>query len=246
MKISTKNLEGIPEIQTLKNLCKSISALEAIICRDWELRYYSYQNNWDEELGEEYFEMRNGQGDQFSILFSKFGAIINGFAHESEMANWEEIVIEQKGFLKKMFGKKETEMKQNIWKGVIENIPDEFKHFIFGEPIKSIGTTFCIWRKNDETKWNIGEIDFPKDKYADGSSDLLYILDNNPATYRKWALEYYDEHFEDRKLKIETVKHFYDSQKITKKIVLELNPEIEDFEELKNELREIGYDNVEF
>lgn len=246
MKISTKNLEGIPEIQTLKNLCKSISALEAIICRDWEFRYYSYQNNWDEELGEEYFEMQNGQGDQFSILFSKFGAIINGFANESEMSNWEEVEIEQKGFLKKMFGKKETELKQNIWNGVMDNIPEEFKHFIFDEPIKSIGTTFCIWRKNDETKWNIGEIDFPKDNYADGSSDLLYILDNNPATYRKWALEYYDEHFENRKLKIETIKHIYDSQKITKEIVLELNPEIEDFEELKNDLIEIGYDNIEF
>ncbi len=246
MKISTQNLEGIPEISTLKNLCKSISALEAIICREWESRYYSYQNNWDVELKEEYFEMRNGQGDQFSILFSKFGAIINGYDHESEMANWEEIEIDQKGFLKKMFGKKETEMKQNIWKGVIENVPTEFKAFILGEPIKSIGTTFCIWRKNEENKWNIGEIDFPKDKYTDGSANLLYILDNNPTTYRKWALEYYDEHFENNKLKIETVKHIYDSKKITKELILELNPEIEDFEELKNELKEIGYNNIEF
>jgi hypothetical protein len=202
MKISTKNLDGIPESSALNNLCKSISALEAIICRDWELRYYSYQNNWDKELGEEYFEMRNGQGDQFSILFSKFGAIINGFANESEMANWEEIEVEQKGFLKKMFGKKETKIQQNIWKGVIENVPTEFKTFILGEPIKSIGTTFCIWRKNEDRKWNVGEIDFPKNKYTDGSADLLYILDNNPATYRKWALEYYDEHFENTKLKI--------------------------------------------
>lgn len=48
MKISTKNLDGIPEISILKNLCKSLSAIEAIICRDWESRYYSYQNNWDE------------------------------------------------------------------------------------------------------------------------------------------------------------------------------------------------------
>ena len=246
MKISTKNLDGIPEISILKNLCKSLSAIEAIICRDWESRYYSYQNNWDEELGEEYFEMRNGQGDQFSILFSKFGAIINGFAHESEMSNWEEIEVEQKGFLKKMFGKKETEMQQNTWKGVIENVPTEFKSFILGEPIKSIGTTFCIWRKNEENKWNIGEIDFPKDKYTDGSADLLYILDNNPTTYRKWALEYYDEHFENTKLKIETVKHIYDSKKITKELILELNPEIEDFEDLKNELKEIGYDNIDF
>lgn len=246
MKISTKNLENLPEIETLKNLCKSISTLDAIICREWEFRYYSYQNNWDQTLGEECLEMRNGSGDSFFVLFSQNGAIINGFAHESEMSNWEEIEIERKGFFKKMFGKKETELRQNIWKGVIDNVPNEFKDFILGEPIKSIGTTFCIWRKNEDKYWKIGEVKFPKDKYGDGSEDLLYILDNNPETYKKWALEYYDEHFENNKLKLETVKHIYDFKTITKEIILELNPSIEDFEELKEELKVIGYDNINF
>lgn len=246
MKISTEDLQGIPPISELKNLCKSLAALDAIICRDWELRYYSYQHDWDEKENEEFFEMRNGEGDHFSILFSKNGAVINGFAHESKMAKWEEINIEQKGLLNKIFGKKETEIKQIIWKGVIEDLPPEFKSFIFGEPIKSIGTTFCIWRKNTENKWNIGQIDFPKDKYTDGSADLLYILDNNPSTYRKWALEYYAEHFENIGLKLETVKHIYDSLQITKDKIFELNPAIEDFEELKNDLEKIGYHSFEF
>jgi len=246
MKISTKNLENLTEIETLKKLCKSISTLDAIICREWEFRYYSYQKNWDKELGEECMEMRNGSGDQFFILFTKFGAVINGFAHESEMANWNEIEIEQKGFIKKMFGKKETEMKQNIWNGVIETVPKEFKSFLLGEPIKSIGTTFCIWRKYEDKTWKVGDIEFPKDIYSDGSADLLNILDNNPATYRKWALDYYDEHFENTKLKLETIKHIYDLKTITKEIILELNPEIEDFDELKAELKEIGYEKIDF
>ena len=246
MKISTKNLENLPKIETLRNLCKSISTLDAIICREWEYRYYSYQNDWDKELGEECLEMRNGSGDQFFILFSKDGAIINGFAHESEMSNSEEVEIERNGFFKKVFGKKETELKQNIWKGVIENVPKELKHFILGEPIKSIGTTFCIWRKNEDTSWNIGDIKFPKDNYGDGSEELLYILDNNPETYKNWALEYYDEHFENIKLDLETVKHIYNLKTITKEILLELNPDIEDFEVLKEELKTIGYNNINF
>jgi hypothetical protein len=246
MKISTKNLENLPEIETLKKLCKSISTLEAIISREWESRYYSYQNNWDENLGEECMEMRNGSGDYFYIMFSKYGAIINGYDHESEMCNWEEIEIEQKGFFNKLFGKKETELKQIIWKGVIENVPNEFKHFILGEPVKSNGTTFCIWKRNEDKTWNIGEIKFPKNKYSDGSEDLLNKLDNNPATYRKWALEYYEEHFEVLKLNLETVKHIYDFKTLTKEIILELNPNIEDFEELKKELKIIGYDNINF
>lgn len=246
MKISTKNLENLPEIETLKNLSKSIATLEAIICREWEFRYYSYQNDWDKELSEECLEMRNGSGDHFFILFSKNGAIINGFAHESEMSNWIEVEIERNGFLKKMFGKKETELKQNIWKGVIENVPNKLKHFILGEPIKSIGTTFCIWRTNEDPTWNIGDVKFPKDNFGDGSENLLHLLDNNPETYKDWALEYYEEHFENIKLKLETVKHIYNLKTITKEIVLELNPFIEDFEKLKEELQIIGYDNINF
>jgi hypothetical protein len=246
MTISTRNLNNIIEIDILKKLCKSISTLDAIICREWQYRYYSYLNNWDENLGEECMEMRNGSGDYFFILFSKNGAIINGFAHESDMSNWEEVEIEQKGFLTKIFDKKETELRQNIWKGVIENVPNEFKDFILGEPVKSKGTTFCIWRKNDDENWKIGEIEFPNDEYGDGSADLLYILDNNPETYKDWALDYYDEHFENCELKLETIKHIYDFKTLTKEIILELNPFIEDFEELKEELKIIGYDNISF
>ena len=188
--------------------------------------------------------MRNGSGDQFFILFSKFGAVINGFAHESEMNGWEEVEIVEKSFFKRVFGKKESELIQDIWNGVVENVPDEFRDFILSEPVKSVGTTFCIWRKNEDKHWKIGNIEFPKDNYGDGSADLLKILDNNPETYIKWALNYYEGNFENTKLKLETVKYIYESKMITKEIVLELKPEIEDFDVLENELKEIGYDNV--
>jgi hypothetical protein len=242
--ISTKNLAQLPGIDTLRRLCQSLAVLDAIISEDWELRYYSYNRFWSEGRQEEFFQMRDGSGDEFQILFSPAGCVINGLAHESGMSKWIEKEVEAKSLREKLsgiFGGRKKVREQVIWKGVVDSLPAEFHDFIFGEPVKSIGTTFCIWRKTDDAQWNIGNIDFPKDDYGDGSADLLYILDNDPQTYRAWALDYYDETFEDHKLKLESVKHVYDHKPISRKLAQQINPGIEDFEALKKELDEIGY-----
>lgn len=114
--ISTKNIQTLPDRKILQHICKSISVLDAIISQEWEYRYYSYNCKWAEN--EEFCEMRNGSGDQMLILFREDGCVINGFAHEFEQ-----------------------EDKQKL----THNLPPNFEIFIFGEPIKTIGTTFCIW-----------------------------------------------------------------------------------------------------
>jgi hypothetical protein len=245
MIISTKNLTPLPDIATLQKLCKSLATLDAIICREWESRYYSYNNAWDKNKMEEYFEMRDGCGDQFQILFSSDGVVINGYAHESEMNNWIEREVAPTTFMgkvKAIFGEQITVSEPKIWKGVIDRLPEVFKNFMYGEPIKSIGTTFCIWRQHTENSWKIGNIKFPEDEYGDGSADLLYILDNDPKTYKNWAIEYYDQfECDDKKLNLKSVKHIYDFKPLTKDIVLELNPDIEDWDSLKKDLEEISY-----
>lgn len=244
-KISTRNLAQLPDIETLRRLCRSLATLDAIISEDWESRYYSYNRFWHKDRQEEFFQMRDGSGDEFQIMFSPAGCVINGLANESVMNKWIEKEVEAKSFKEKlsgMFGGRKTVSEQVIWKGVVDSVPAEFQEFIFGEPVKSIGTTFCIWRKTGDTQWHIGNIDFPKDHaYGDGSADLLYILDNDPQTYRKWALEYYEETFAEQKLKLESVKHVYEHKPITRKIARQINPGIEDFEALRKELDEIGY-----
>jgi len=219
--------------------------LEAIICPEWEYRYYSYQKEWSET--EEFCEMRNGQGDQMLMVFSKNGTCINGFAHESEMNGWKNIPIEEKkSFVEKLFGSKKetkTELTQIIPKGVVDNLPKVFNDFIFGEPVKSIGTTFCVWQTELDNNWKIGKVDLPKDEYKDGSNDLLQLLDGKPLTYKNWAEEYYEENFEENELKLELVEKIYKGAIITKELVLELNPELDDFEQLKSDLNEIGYEH---
>lgn len=241
-KISTRHLTALPDVEILQRLCKSLATLDAVICREWEYRYYSYSNDWDKVKQEELFEMRDGSGDEFQILFSRHGAIINGLAHESEMSIWIEKEIEPVTFkdkLDKFFGLTKKTVEQQIWEGITDTIPDEFRGFIFSEPIR--GTTFCIWRRTSDESWNIGNIQFPNNEYGDGSEDLLYILDNNPSTYQKWATEYYDEQFDTYELPLDLVKHIYDLKPLTKEIALILNPNIDDFDQLKIDLNQIGY-----
>lgn len=236
---STENLDHLPKPNDLQRICKSISALEAIISPEWEYRYYSYQKDWGE--GEEFCEMRDGQGDQMLILFTKNGICINGFAHESQMNGWKQIQIEEKkSFKEKLFGTKnepKTELRQEIFNGVLDSLPEVFNEFIYGEPVKSIGTTFCIW--SIENDWKIGEIKLPNDNYKDGSKDLLQLLDGRATTYKNWAEEYYEKEF-----KIELIESVYAGNPISKELVLELNSEIEDWEVLKTELQEIGFENT--
>lgn len=236
---STEHLAEIPKPSALQSICKSISTLEAIISPEWEHRYYSYQKNWAE--GEEFCEMRNGQGDQVLILFKEKGICINGFAHESQMNGWKNTQIEEKkSFKEKLFGTKKapkSELRQEIPKGVLDSLPKVFNDFIYGEPVKSIGTTFCIWSINND--WKVGDIILPNDNYKDGSRDLLQLLDGRATTYRNWAEEYYEKEFN-----IELIKSVFAGNPISRELVLALNSEIENFEALKTELEEIGFKNT--
>lgn len=215
--LSTQHLSALPTIADMRQTCKIIAVLDAILSPEWEYRYYSYNAQWDEDHQEEVASMRNGEGDEYMILFDANGAIINGFAHESEMNGWQE------------------NGKQNIWKGVIDDVPQEFQNFIQTEPIPSLGTTFCIWRKHTDNAWQIGKIDFPVDDYRDGS-EMLSILDGKPATYHAFAEEYYE-----LSLKLEWIEYVYSQNTITKEFVLKLNPDFTDWELLKDDLEEIDF-----
>jgi len=120
-------------------------------------------------------------------------------------------------------------------------LPKVFHEFIFGEPVKSIGTTFCIWYTPSDSNWVTGQIEFPKDDYKDGSSDLLKLLDGQATTYKQWAEDYYEEEFDARELKLAAVEKIYQKNIITKELVLDINPDLENFENLKSDLNEIGY-----
>lgn len=149
--------------------------------------------------------MRNGQGDEMHVLFREDGSAINGFAHEYEQQD-----------------------KLNLTNG----LPSIFHEFVFGEPVNSIGTTFCLWT-TELKNWQVGQLE----SYEDNSEEMLNIFDGNPQTYINWATDYY----EMDNIPLETVSKVYNGQPLTKQIVLSLVEELEDWQQLEKDLNVIDY-----
>ena len=240
--VSTQNLDALLSINDLKKVCKAIAVLDAIICQEWEYRFYSYNSKWAE--AEECATMRTGGGDEYHILFNQYGAVINGFAHESEMSPWYLVENTEKvpeTLLEKFqsFFRENSTVKEEkfiLWGGLYDNLPIEFHEFNYGEPIISIGTTFCIWRKFSCEKWHIGNIEFPNDDYKDGSEDLLKLLDGDAKKYQEHA-----EGFDFDKIPLKYIKHIYSGEVLDETIIRKINPDLEDWDLLISDLEEIGY-----
>ncbi|WP_241775155.1 hypothetical protein [Chryseobacterium sp. ERMR1:04] len=205
--ISTKDQTLLPNTKILQTICKAISALDAILSQEWEYRYYSYNNKWSDH--EEFFEMRDGSGNQMLILFPQNGCVINGFAHEYTQQSKQQLTT---------------------------NLPSIFNEFIFGEPVNSIGTTFCLWTI-EEKNWQTG----PLESYEDNSKEMLSIFNGNPQTYIDWATEYFEDSYKETGIPLETVAKIYTGETLTKEMVLTIVEEIEDWEQLETDLLEIGY-----
>ena len=205
--ISTKNYSLLPDRKSLKAICKAISVADAILSQEWEYRYYSYQSKWSED--EEFCEMRNGQGDHMLILFHNQGCVINGMTHEYYPKD-----------------------KSKLTKG----LPSIYNEFIFGEPVHSIGTTFCLWT-NEESSWEIGDLD----TFEDGSGEMLHIFDGNPQTYIDWAKQYYEDSFTIKADTTKIISSLYQGAMLTKSMVFSLVEKLDDWQQLADDLKEINY-----
>ncbi|WP_373973671.1 hypothetical protein NT239_08335 [Chitinibacter sp. SCUT-21] len=118
--------EILPPISALRRITQSLAMLDAIICPEWEYRYYSFNSQWGP--GEEMASMRNGSGDDWFLLFDSAGAAIKGFAHELN---------------------DDPALAQNIQ----AQVPPDFASFL-NEPAFSMqNATFCYWRKSTDTAW---------------------------------------------------------------------------------------------
>ena len=61
MAASTRNLGALPNIESLRRQMQTLALLDAILEREWEYRYFSFNCRWSntEQMG----SMRNGSGD---------------------------------------------------------------------------------------------------------------------------------------------------------------------------------------
>jgi hypothetical protein len=212
--ISTRNPNPLPAVVELRRLCQSLAMLDAVLMPEWDNRYYSFDAHWGD--GEMLASMRNGSGDTYAILFTAAGAIIKGYAHESEMGRY----AAESG---------------RPWPGVVEQVPPEFQPMLAEPAFPLEETSFCVWRKADAALWEVGAIRFPEGEDPDGSRLLLSVLDGNPRTYQEWSEEYYE-----RSVPLDAVEAVYQHQPLDGHLLGQLNPDIT-VDELSDDGQEIGY-----
>lgn len=209
--LSTATPERLPDIEKLRRLTKSIAMLDAIICPEWEFRYYSYNSKWGR--GEEMASMRNGCGDDWFLLFDVHGAALKGFAHEYPLAE---------------DGSFATRIQQAV--------PSAFATFLHEPAFSMDMASFCIWRRQTDANWSVVlPASGPTSPKEDGSAELLGILDANPETYYSWATDYYE-----REILLAAVSAIYRHQALSNELVASLNAELT-LSDISKDAVEIGY-----
>lgn len=160
--------------------------------------------------------MSNGSGDELFAYFNRHGCFVKGFAHESPMSPY-------------------RDSPPQLWPGLLENVPVEFNAAVKEPAFDMDATTFAIWRLYADDAWQSDEIEYPDHQYADGSEDLLSMLDGSPSTYAAWAADYYETEID-----FNPVKHVYDLLPLSNDILHSLNPDAS-IGQLHNCFVQIGY-----
>ena len=209
MTISTENLQDLPDVRVLKRVLQSLAMLDAILEPTWSYRYYSFDAQWgtNEMMG----SMRNGQGDDFFVLFNANGAFVKGFVHDAP-------IITQ-GISSEAYYRR---------------VPREFDGCITEPAFSPKNVTFCLWRLNEQSSWSHSEVPLLGPD-SDGSAYMLSILDGAPESYHSWAVAYYE-----RDISIEAVTAIYRHRPLTDDLIRVLNPE-QRAAALADDIAKIGY-----
>jgi len=211
MPLSTATPEKFPNIEGLRRLTKSIAMLDAIICPEWDYRYYSFNSKWGP--GEEMASMRNGCGDEWFLLFDCNGAALKGLAHEYPLAGDASFALH-----------------------IQEVVPSVFASFLHEPAFDMKAASFCIWRRHTDSVWRVVSTgDRPVNPEDDGSTELILIFDGDPETYRAWAEAYYE-----REIPKAGVEALYKHEPLNEQLVNELNAAVS-LADIMADVAEIGY-----
>jgi hypothetical protein len=207
----------LPDVTTVRQWSQALAALDAILSPEWKYRYFSFAADWAPDAA--LASMRNGSGDDYSIVFSPQGAFARGFDHESEMSPYRESLA--------------------VWPGLLDDVPPELARYVDEPAFCDLGVaraTVCLWRLEGDPAWWHGDIAFPDDdEDPDGADWLFAELDGRPETYRQYALEYFE-----REIDLAAIHHVYRLEPLTDAVVAALNPELT-LTDIAADLHEIGF-----
>lgn len=203
--------KSLPDIASLLHRAQSLAMLDAIVCPEWENRYYSFNASWGE--AEALGSMRNGSGDDWFILFGPFGAAIKGLAHETPIAG------------DKVFASE-----------VQRQVPQVFASFLTEPAFGMNCLSYCYWRAPEETAWR--KVVHPDPVLAlsdDGAAEYLALLLEPAASYEEFAKWYYE-----LDLPMAAIQRIYKHMPLTEGLVRSLNAEAS-IAQAQEAAAEIGY-----
>lgn len=209
---------ALPAIDVVRDRCRALAVLDAVMSRDWEARYYSFSASWSE--AEEVASMSDGSGNEYSIVFSAAGAYARGFDHESPMSPYRESPPEP-------------------WPGLFEGLPEVFRSCVdepaFTDEDGTPLATVCFWRERGDAEWGSGVPEPGAED--DGSAEWLFdvLVDGRPEAYKEFAEDYYEVDVD-----LDAVRHVYALRPLTQAVVSALNPDVA-LDDLDQELVQIGY-----
>ncbi|MFB7912615.1 hypothetical protein [Streptomyces sp. NPDC056061] len=196
----------LPGPVELRAHLRALALLDAAIGDD--PRFCCYTFDTARGPGKEAASMKNGAGDEFSVLFTPAGVLIIGFDHESEMSPYG------------------TDDEQ-VWPGVIDEVPAALSPLLnepafFDEGLDAPRITVCLWWETGDTVWRTGSaIVFPPgNEDPDGSGFLFHLLaDRSPETVQAHFESYYE-----RPVPLDAVRHVLAGVPLTPTIAAALNP----------------------
>lgn len=210
----------LPDLPRVRELSQAIAMLDAILSPEWSSRYFSFDAEWGP--GEAMASMRNGSGEEYSIVFTGAGACARGFDHESPMSPYRASPLRS-------------------WPGLLDGVPEVFRPVVeepsFCEDGGTLLATAVFWRGTADPAWSCGDLELPAaEGDPDGADELFaFLTDGRPEVYQEFAQEYLEMDIDLR-----AVNHVYGLRPLTRTVVSALNPEL-DLGDLEPDRKQIGY-----
>ena len=200
-----------PDPRTLGNRAMALAMLDAIICPEFQYRYFSYDAAWSDD--EQVAVMRNGDGDHWFLHLSSGGAALKGYVQELPRGGARAMALE-----------------------VQRRVPDEFGAFLHEPAFAMDAVSYFYYRRSGEPAWSkVAHPDADLARWSDGSEDFLSILLAPASCYYDYATDYFE-----CEPPLSSIEHIYALAPLTAAIVKSLNPQMT-LDEARAAADAIGY-----
>ena len=154
--------EILPSVEEFRARSRGAALLEAIVCPEWQYRYFSYNCAW--APGEQLGSLRNGSGAHHFALFTNDGCFLKGFDPESPRD-------------------------PHIQMRMIEGVDASLAHALTEPAFDMKNLTYCFWRNRTDLQWRTGFPDVSTS--AQASIGYLPLL-STPQLFVDWVADYHE------------------------------------------------------